>query len=88
MTAEKTEPARSASIDKGRCSVNLTALAQAAAAEHALTTLQAMRIYWRALLWCIFMSIGALMYGYDVQVRHHASPKSVIHTLTWSFSID
>ncbi|KAI9568717.1 maltose permease, partial [Boletus coccyginus] len=43
-------------------------LAQAAATEHALTPLQAMRTYWRAFLWCMFMCIGALLWGYDAQV--------------------
>ncbi|KAH7924695.1 maltose permease [Leucogyrophana mollusca] len=47
---------------------NLTALAQAAATDHALTTLQAIRLYWRAFFWCLFMCMGALLWGYDSQV--------------------
>lgn len=48
---------------------NLTFLAQAAATEHALTPIQAIRTFWRAFLWCMFMCIGALLWGYDAQVR-------------------
>ena len=67
---EKFEPTEIASIDKGSAQHgNLTFLAQAAVTEHALTPLQAMRIYWRALFWCLFMCIGALLWGYDSQVR-------------------
>ncbi|EJU04738.1 maltose permease [Dacryopinax primogenitus] len=47
---------------------NLDALAQAAAHEHSYTPLTAIRIYWRAFGWCMFMSIGALLWGYDAQV--------------------
>ncbi|KAN0086099.1 General substrate transporter [Tylopilus felleus] len=66
---EKFEPTEIASIDKGSAQHgNLTFLAQAAVTEHALTPLQAMRIYWRALFWCLFMCIGALLWGYDSQV--------------------
>lgn len=56
------------SIDEGNTR-NLTFLAQAAATDHALTPLQAMRTYWRAFFWCLFMCIGALLWGYDAQVR-------------------
>lgn len=56
------------SVEKVASTGNLTLLAQAAAAERALTPLQAMRTYWRAFFWCIFMSIGALVWGYDIQV--------------------
>jgi len=62
------EPAEITSFDKGTPPGNLTLLAQAAATEHAITTLQAMRTYWRAFLWCIFMCMGALLWGYDAQV--------------------
>ena len=65
---EKTEPTELASIDKGTPHGNLTFLAQAAATEHALTPLQAMRTYWRAFLWCMFICVGALLWGYDAQV--------------------
>lgn len=68
MMTEELEPTEVASIDKARFPVNFTVLAQAAAAEHVLTPLQAMRIYWRAFLWSTFMCIGALLWGYDVQV--------------------
>lgn len=67
---EKVEPTDIASIDKGGTPYgNLTFLAQAAATEHALTPLQAIRTYWRAFFWCLFMCIGALLWGYDAQVR-------------------
>jgi SP family general alpha glucoside:H+ symporter-like MFS transporter len=66
---EKTDPTEFASIDKGTPHGNLTFLAQTAAAEHALTPIQAMRTYWRAFLWCMFMCVGALLWGYDAQVR-------------------
>ncbi|KAH0834933.1 general substrate transporter [Lanmaoa asiatica] len=65
---EKIEVNEIASIDKGTPQGNLTFLAQAAATEHALTPLQAIRTYWRAFLWCMFMCIGALLWGYDAQV--------------------
>ena len=68
-TTEKVNPTEMASIDKGTPSGNLTLLAQAAATERALTPLQAIRIYWRAFFWCTFMCIGALLWGYDAQVR-------------------
>ncbi|KAG9311602.1 general substrate transporter [Chiua virens] len=67
--SEKIDPADVASFDKGTPTHgNLTLLAQVAATDHALTPLQAMRIYWRAFGWCIFMCIGALLWGYDAQV--------------------
>lgn len=47
---------------------NLTALAQAAATEHAITPTQAARTYWRAFAWCLFINMGALLWGYDSQV--------------------
>ena len=55
-----------------KANTNLALLAQAAATEHALTPLQAMRTHWRAFFWCIFMCVGALLWGYDAQVppRH------------------
>lgn len=73
--AEKVEPSELASIDKGTPQGNLTFLAQAAATEHALTPLEAMRTYWRAFCWCIFMCIGALLWGYDAQVRLSHRPR-------------
>ncbi|GBE88356.1 General alpha-glucoside permease [Sparassis crispa] len=57
-----------ASFEKGKQYGNLTALAQAAATERALTPLQAIRTYWRAFFWSIFMCMGALLWGYDSQV--------------------
>jgi hypothetical protein len=48
-------------------------LAKAAAKEHALTPLQVMRTYWRALFWCIFICIGTVLLGYDGQVRRHSN---------------
>ncbi|KAH9917803.1 maltose permease [Fomitopsis serialis] len=59
-----------ASIDKGKPPPysNLTALAHAAASEKAYTPLQAVRVYWQATLWCLFMCMGALLWGYDSQV--------------------
>lgn len=47
---------------------NLTTLAQAAAIEHAITPSQAVRTYWRAFAWCLFINMGALLWGYDSQV--------------------
>ena len=47
---------------------NLTALAQAAATEKSYTPLQAVQVYWKATLWCLFMCMGALLWGYDSQV--------------------
>ncbi|KIK40403.1 hypothetical protein CY34DRAFT_24850 [Suillus luteus UH-Slu-Lm8-n1] len=47
---------------------NLTTLAQAAATEHAITPAQAVRTYWRAFAWCLFINMGALLWGYDSQV--------------------
>lgn len=47
---------------------NLTALAQAAATEKAYTPFQAVQVYWKATLWCLFMCMGALLWGYDSQV--------------------
>ncbi|KIJ63752.1 hypothetical protein HYDPIDRAFT_133568 [Hydnomerulius pinastri MD-312] len=47
---------------------NVNALAEAAASDRALTPLQAIRIYWRAFTWCLFMCMGALLWGYDTQV--------------------
>ncbi|KAG2129320.1 maltose permease [Suillus cothurnatus] len=43
-------------------------LVQAAATEHAITPGQAVRTYWRAFAWCIFINMGALLWGYDSQV--------------------
>ena len=74
-TSEKIEPTEIASFDKGTPPGNLTLLAQAAATEHALTPLEAMRTYWRAFFWCMFMCIGALLWGYDAQVRLSLHPK-------------
>ncbi|KAF8552470.1 maltose permease [Imleria badia] len=70
IETEKVEHTEVASIDKGKPPPygHLTFLAQAAATEHALTPLQAMRTYWRAFFWCLFMCIGALLWGYDAQV--------------------
>ena len=68
-TTEKVEPTEMAGINKGTPSGNFTLLARAAVTEHALTPLQAIRIYWRAFFWCIFMCIGVLLWGYDAQVR-------------------
>lgn len=50
---------------------NLTALAVAAASDHASTPLQAIRTHRRAFVWCLFMCMGALLWGYDTQVRFH-----------------
>jgi hypothetical protein len=47
---------------------NFTTLAQAAATEHAITPAQAVRTYWRAFAWCLFINMGALLWGYDSQV--------------------
>ncbi|KZT57947.1 general substrate transporter [Calocera cornea HHB12733] len=46
----------------------MLALAEAAAHEHSYTPLTAIRTYWRAFAWCQFISIGALLWGYDAQV--------------------
>lgn len=43
-------------------------LAQAAQTEHAMTHLQAIKAYWTAFGWCMFMCIGALLWGYDAQI--------------------
>ncbi|KAG1729525.1 maltose permease, partial [Suillus paluster] len=43
-------------------------LAQAAATDHAITPVQAMRTHWRAFAWCLFINMGALLWGYDSQV--------------------
>jgi SP family general alpha glucoside:H+ symporter-like MFS transporter len=51
---------------------NLTTLVQAAATEHAITPGQAVRTYWRAFAWCIFINMGALLWGYDSQVCNSA----------------
>ncbi|KAF9220749.1 maltose permease [Gyrodon lividus] len=67
-SSEKAGVAEVASFEKGTSYRNLTALAQAAATDHATTPIQAMRTYWRALLWCLFMCMGALLWGYDSQV--------------------
>ncbi|KAG0702170.1 maltose permease [Suillus ampliporus] len=47
---------------------NLTVLAQAAATEHAITPVQALRTYWRACAWCLFINLGALLWGFDTQL--------------------
>lgn len=68
---EKVEPAHvedAASIDKGQQYGNLNALAHAAATERALTPWHAVRVYWKATFWCLFMCMGALLWGYDSQV--------------------
>ncbi|KAF8137075.1 general substrate transporter [Boletus edulis] len=69
-TQEKNDLTKVESIDKGTTEHHghLTFLARAAATEHALTPLQAMRTHWRAFMWCLFMCIGALLWGYDAQV--------------------
>ncbi|KIJ63765.1 hypothetical protein HYDPIDRAFT_175817 [Hydnomerulius pinastri MD-312] len=67
-SSEKAEIVEIASLDKGAPYGNLTALAQAAATEHAMTPIQAMRTYWRAYLWCLFVCMGALLWGYDSQI--------------------
>lgn len=68
-SSEKAETAEVASFEKGSQPYgNLTALAQAAATDHALTPMQAMHVYWRAFGWCLFMCMGALLWGYDAQV--------------------
>lgn len=57
------------SIEKGETPFpNLAGLVQGAAQEHSFTPLQAIRTYWRAFGWSMFMSIGALLWGYDAQV--------------------
>ncbi|WVQ78292.1 hypothetical protein IAT38_000377 [Cryptococcus sp. DSM 104549] len=43
-------------------------LVAAAADEHSTTTIGAMKAHWRAVGWCLYISIGALLWGYDVQV--------------------
>ncbi|RSH91961.1 hypothetical protein EHS25_009331 [Saitozyma podzolica] len=43
-------------------------LIQAAKEEHSYTPLTAIRKYWRAFVWCMFMNIGALLWGYDAQI--------------------
>jgi len=59
-----------ASFDKGSTTAfgNLTALAQAAVTEHSYTPVQAIRVYWRAFLWSVFMSLAAMLAGYDAQI--------------------
>ncbi|KAI0725563.1 maltose permease [Fomitopsis betulina] len=58
-----------ASIEKNSSPyTNLTALAQAAVTEKSYTPFQAVRIYWKATIWCLFMCMGALLWGYDSQV--------------------
>nr|XP_019002616.1 uncharacterized protein I203_05102 [Kwoniella mangroviensis CBS 8507]OCF66077.1 hypothetical protein I203_05102 [Kwoniella mangroviensis CBS 8507] len=43
-------------------------LALAAAEEKAISPLQAIRDYHRAFMWCLFSCIGAVLWGYDVQI--------------------
>ncbi|PCH42440.1 hypothetical protein WOLCODRAFT_17732 [Wolfiporia cocos MD-104 SS10] len=57
-----------ASLDKGQQYGNLTALAQAAATDKSLSAFQGARVYWKATFWCLFMCMGALLWGYDSQV--------------------
>lgn len=57
-----------ADFEKKALHGNLTTLAQAAATEHAITPAQAVRTYWRAFAWCLFINMGALLWGYDSQV--------------------
>ncbi|KAF9240471.1 maltose permease [Melanogaster broomeanus] len=66
-TSEEARVAEAASFEK-KTYDSKTALAQAAATEHAMTPIQAMRTYWRAFLWCLFMCMGGLLWGYDSQV--------------------
>lgn len=73
---EKVEPAHvedASSIDKGQQYGNLNALAHAAATERALTPWHAVRVYWKATFWCLFMCMGALLWGYDSQVSRPSS---------------
>ncbi|CCM01414.1 uncharacterized protein FIBRA_03465 [Fibroporia radiculosa] len=72
---EKPDPSAShvedaASIVKGDCPPydNFAVLAEAAATEKALSPLKAARVYWKATFWCLFMCMGALLWGYDSQV--------------------
>ncbi|KIJ63761.1 hypothetical protein HYDPIDRAFT_155254 [Hydnomerulius pinastri MD-312] len=65
---EKAEFAEPMSSEKGTSYGSLTALAQAAATDHALTPMQAMRTSWRTLLWSLFVCIGPLSWGFDAQV--------------------
>ncbi|PCH42436.1 general substrate transporter [Wolfiporia cocos MD-104 SS10] len=68
---EKVDPTHvedAASLDKGQQYANLTALAQAAATDKSLSAFQAARVYWKATFWCLFMCMGALLWGYDSQV--------------------
>ena len=57
---------------------NMTALAQAAVAEKSYTPLQAVQVYWKATLWCLFMCMGALLWGYDSQVSMRVSSISYL----------
>lgn len=58
-----------ASLDKGGKQYgNMTVLAEAAAEQRSMSTLQAIRRYWRAFFWSLFMCMGALLWGYDSQV--------------------
>lgn len=57
-----------ATLEDGRLTTTPAVLAQAAAKDHALTPLQAIRTYWPAFFWCQFVCMGALMWGYDWQV--------------------
>jgi len=68
---EKVDPTHvedAASFEKGPQYGNLTALAQAAATEKALKPSRAVLVYWKATFWCLFMCMGALLWGYDSQV--------------------
>lgn len=74
-----------ASIEKNSSPyTNLTALAQAAVTEKSYTPFQAVRIYWKATIWCLFMCMGALLWGYDSQVstERHATHKAVLNAGT------
>ncbi|KAI0951244.1 hypothetical protein AcW1_008337 [Taiwanofungus camphoratus] len=58
-----------ATLEDGRLTTTPAVLAQAAAKDHALTPLQAIRTYWPAFFWCQFVCMGALMWGYDWQAN-------------------
>nr|XP_019042670.1 hypothetical protein I302_08374 [Kwoniella bestiolae CBS 10118]OCF21600.1 hypothetical protein I302_08374 [Kwoniella bestiolae CBS 10118] len=47
---------------------NDNTLALAAAEEKAISPYEAIRDYHRAFLWCLFCCIGAVLWGYDVQI--------------------
>ncbi|EIW77181.1 maltose permease [Coniophora puteana RWD-64-598 SS2] len=68
ITKQENAPGSKVDADLGAIDLDHRALAAAASNEHAASASDAIRTHFSAFMWCIFICMGALLWGYDAQV--------------------